>query len=267
MAYDAQLRKQFKWSAKGNLAQAFWPAMGASILAMLPGALISIIYNQEISRLDAGRMMLFLLVYVAALIFIVVPLQFGAMHYFTARARGQLVPVTTIFTCFGEGQQYKNALKLCFSIFFRSIGWIVLEIAAAVPWCWVLVDEMIYVATTGNDPRPGTFTKLLVLSLVFIVVTLLVNVKIRRFDGAYIRLIDDPDMSAWQATKECAITFRRHNWELFVFDLSFFPWVLLTLITLGIVGIYLQAYMNMAFVNYFDALRQHELGVPPVSFE
>ena len=36
MAYDAQLRKQFKRAARISLAQAFWPAMGAVLLVMLP---------------------------------------------------------------------------------------------------------------------------------------------------------------------------------------------------------------------------------------
>lgn len=267
MAYDAQLRKQFKLSARRSIAQAFWPTMGAVILEMLPGVLLSIIFNQGTSGVDTGRATLFLLVYVVVMIFAIIPLQFGAMHYYTARARGQLVPVSTIFVCFGDGSQYKNALKLCFSILGRSIGWIVLEIVAAVPFCMVLVDELVREATAGSAPSSTTVASILISLLIFVAVSLLVMVKIRRFDGAYIRLIDDPTMSAWQATRECTVTFRGHNWELFVFDLSFLLWDLLTIITLGIVGIYLNAYMNMSFVNYFDALRQHELGIPPVSFE
>ena len=51
-----------------------------------------------------------------------------------------------------------------------------------------------------------------------------------------------------------------------MFDLSFIPWMLLGIITFGIGMIYLEVYLNMAFVDYFDALRQHELGVPPMGF-
>ena len=86
MAYDAQLRKQFKRAARISLAQAFWPAMGAVLLVMLPSFLLSIIYQRGVTG-NPGQIVTVMLIYVLALIFVVVPLSFGAMHYYVARAR------------------------------------------------------------------------------------------------------------------------------------------------------------------------------------
>lgn len=265
MAYDAQLRKQFKRAARTSLSQAFWPAMGAVLLTMLPSLLLSIIYERGVNG-SSGQIMTVMVIYILALIFVVVPLSFGAMHYYVARARGQLVPVSTIFICFGDGTQYKNSLKLCFSIFGRSILWALLEGVVTGIWAAVVIFSIVEPVYYNSTQDGVAIVLLLAATLVMIVVSIFVSVKIRRYDGAYIRLIDDPSMSAWQATGECADTFRGHNWELMIFDLSFIPWMLLGIITLGIGLIYLEAYLNMAFVNYFDALRQHELGVPPMEF-
>lgn len=265
MAYDAQLRKQFKRAARTSLAQAFWPAMGAVLLTLVPSILLSIIYERGIHG-NSEQIIMVMAIYILALIFVVVPLSFGAMHFYVARARGQLAPVSTIFVCFGDGTQYKNSLKLCFSIFGRSIPWALLQGVAAGIWAAVTIFMIVKPVYYNRTPSGTEILLFLALTLVLIVISIFISVKIRRYDGAYIRLIDDPSMSAWQATGECADTFRGHNWELMIFDLSFIPWMLLGIITLGIGLIYLEAYLNMAFVNYFDALRQHELGVPPVEF-
>ena len=265
MVYDAQLRKQFKRAARISLAQAFWPAMGAVLLVMLPSFLLSIIYQRGVTG-NSGQIVTVMLIYVLALIFVVVPLSFGAMHYYVARARGQLAPVSTVFICFGDGMQYKNSLKLCAAIFGRSILWALLEGVVAGVWAAVLVVT-VWEPYFSKSPVAGvSILLLLAATLAMIVVSIFISVKIRRYDGAYIRLIDDPTLSAWQATGECADTFRGHNWELMMFDLSFIPWMLLGIINFGIGMIYLEVYLNMAFVNYFDALRQHELGVPPMGF-
>ena len=284
MVYDAQLRKQFKRSARRSIAQAFWPAMMATVLALLPAGLISIIYNQGVKRANPPELALIFLVYLAAMLLVATPLQFGSMHYYTARARGEIVPISTLFVCFSDMTQYKNSIKLCLATLVRSIGWVLLEIAAMIPMCAVLVYSMVAETRLGvvmmyaflDEGRMPNFLPepdvtevgvLLGSLLLVVVVSMVVSVKLRRYDAAAIRLIDDPSMSAWEATGECAVTFRRHNWELFVFDLSFILWDLLTIITVGIAGIYVQTYQTMAYINYFDALRQHELGIPPVSLE
>lgn len=258
MEYNEQLRRKFKWDARQSIRAKFWPTMGVSLLLMIPTGLISIIYqyqipsSEELTYLPLSVMMpkilLALGLFLLAVLFICVPLEFGAKRYFVARARNQEVPVGMVFSCFGDGKSYVTSLKLAIAIFVRSLGWIALEIAG----CVVLVIAGVFAEINS--------LLLAITAIAICALSLWINVKIRRYDGAYIRLIDDPEMSAWQAVKECARTFYNHNWELFVFDLSFIGWELLTLITLGIAGIYLSAYSEMAFVNYFDALRCNELS-------
>ena len=160
-----------------------------------------------------------------------------------------------VFQCFGDGASYITSIKIMLSIFVRSLGWALLEGAAAAVLV-VFVSFELY--TYSMDTTAMAIT--LLLALLLIAVSLVVTVKVRRYDGTYIRMIDDPTQSPWRVSGECAATFREHNWELLVFDLSFILWWLGTIVTLGIVGIYTSAYSGIAFVNYFDALRLHETG-------
>lgn len=50
-----------------------------------------------------------------------------------------------------------------------------------------------------------------------------------------------------------------HKWDLFVMYLSFFGWVLLSLLTLGLLNFWLTPYMNMTFVNAYHALMKEAL--------
>lgn len=258
MAYSAELRQEFKATARERIREYFWPTMGAVVLGAIPALLGSVVSQRGQGTAAA-------LLYVAIAFFVVLPMQFGMMHFYVARARGQEAPVSDIFCAFGNGRTYRNSLMLAVAIFIRSIGWWLLEALAVVAFAALMVAT----GTIGMlDGNRMAFTGVVVLGMalsgaVLIVVSAIVNVKIRRYDAAYVLMIDNPERSVWEATGECAALFREHNWELFVFDLSFILWVLGTLCTFGILGIYLTAYQNITYVRYVDALRQNKSGFAP----
>lgn len=47
-----------------------------------------------------------------------------------------------------------------------------------------------------------------------------------------------------------------HKWEFFVFELSFFGWILLSVFTLGIALIWTLPYMETALVMYYEELKK-----------
>lgn len=258
MAYSAELRQEFKATARQRIREYFWPTMGAVVLGAIPALLGSVVSQRGEGTLAA-------LLYVVIAFFVVLPMQFGMMHFYVARSRGQEAPVSDIFCAFGNGRTYRNSLVIAIAIFIRSIGWWLLEALVAVAFAGVLVTTGAIGILDGDAVSlPGMLlVELLLACVVLIVVSAIVNVKIRRYDAAYVLMIDNPERSVWEATGECAALFREHNWELFVFDLSFILWILGTFCTLGILGIYVSAYQNITYVRYVDALRQNKSGFAP----
>lgn len=241
MIYDAQARKDYKAQARADIRQKFWPTIGAVILASIPLALMSIIMSigtegfdtlGNASNLDAvvsvyGKFAQYSLLYLVIYFFVGSPITFGAKHYYVARARGENSTVGLIFQPFTSGKSYLTSLKLSLSIGIRSLGWLIIVCVIAL----VGLIPLFAFSPADNVSSGAFFLFSMIYTVVVCVVSVWASVKMRRYDGAYICLIDTPYASVWQATGACAKIFKNHNWELMVFDLSFLLWNCLTAIT------------------------------------
>ena len=66
-------------------------------------------------------------------------------------------------------------------------------------------------------------------------------------------LLDHPEKSAWQCLRESGALMRGHKWELFVLDLSFLGWMLLSAM-FAPVTIWLDPYRAITNANYYNRL-------------
>jgi len=73
-----------------------------------------------------------------------------------------------------------------------------------------------------------------------------------RYRFAYYNILTDNSLSAGDAIRlSCQQTFGMKG-QLFVLDLSFFGWMLLSTLTLGLLNIWLTPYMTLCDLAYFD---------------
>ena len=69
-------------------------------------------------------------------------------------------------------------------------------------------------------------------------------------------LADNPQMTKEQAFEESKRMMQGQKWKAFVLDLSFIGWIILSALTLGILGIfYVQPYMDATHAALYEALR------------
>ena len=80
-----------------------------------------------------------------------------------------------------------------------------------------------------------------------------------RYAMAQFIMCDYPDMNAHQAIEESKDLMKGHKMELFKLELSFAPWYLLCIATLGFGFIFLKPYMNSAKVAFYRELSPSEL--------
>ena len=73
-----------------------------------------------------------------------------------------------------------------------------------------------------------------------------------RYSQAMYLLIDNPDMGAMDCIRASSQLMKGHKWELFVLQLSFIGWVLLSVIPF--VSIWTVPYMEITHANYYNAL-------------
>ncbi len=80
-------------------------------------------------------------------------------------------------------------------------------------------------------------------------------------------LAENPEISGMDALKKSADMMRGQKWNAFVLDLSFIGWMLLAIITCGIVGIfYVDPYMHATDAELYKAIRDHYNGNGTVNY-
>ena len=72
-------------------------------------------------------------------------------------------------------------------------------------------------------------------------------------------LHDYPELSAREAMKISRQMMSGHKWELLLLDLSFLPWILLSIITLGLGTLLLVPYMQTANALYYEDLKANTI--------
>lgn len=105
--------------------------------------------------------------------------------------------------------------------------------------------------------------KVFLWSMLFVIPGL---VAIYRYRFAYYNLLTDDSLTVSQAIALSCRQTRGMKMDLFVLDLSFIGWSLLTGLTLGLLNIWLQPYMALSDLAYFEQA-QIRLGHTPYGRE
>lgn len=69
-------------------------------------------------------------------------------------------------------------------------------------------------------------------------------------------LAENPEMSAKEALEKSKQITQGHKSELFVLQLSFLGWILLSAVTLGIASIYVVPYMSATVANFYNSIKE-----------
>ncbi|MGN0145165.1 MAG: DUF975 family protein [Clostridium sp.] len=66
--------------------------------------------------------------------------------------------------------------------------------------------------------------------------------------------IDNPEIGVIEALKTSRLAMKGYKGKLFVLNLSFIGWALLSILTLGILFLYVTPYMQLTLVNFYSDL-------------
>ena len=80
-------------------------------------------------------------------------------------------------------------------------------------------------------------------------------IKAVSYSMSFYVLADNPGMTSQEAIKESMRITKGHKLDLVVLSLSFLPWFLLGMVTLGIAYIYVVPYVSTTMANYYKELK------------
>ncbi len=89
-------------------------------------------------------------------------------------------------------------------------------------------------------------------SLLFIIPGI---VKAYSYSMTYFILADNPDMAPTDAIKASQEMMKGKKWRLFCLDFSFFGWYLLSVLTLGILLLWVNPYSMMARAEFYESIK------------
>lgn len=67
-------------------------------------------------------------------------------------------------------------------------------------------------------------------------------------------IVDKPDYGPFKCLKESRELMKGYKFDYVIFNLKFVGWILLTILTCGLAGIYVIPYMTLAQTKYYDNL-------------
>ena len=78
-----------------------------------------------------------------------------------------------------------------------------------------------------------------------------------RYRFAYYNILTDDSVSAGEAIWRSCRQTRGMKWQLFVLDLSFIGWMILSNVTFGLLNVWLTPYMTMCDLAYYERAREN----------
>ncbi len=83
-------------------------------------------------------------------------------------------------------------------------------------------------------------------------------------------IAENPNMPVMEALRLSEKMMKGKKWDFFVLNLSFFGWALLSIPTLGLITIWLEPYMQMSAVNFYNDIKtdfEQFFYAPPPPFD
>ena len=156
----------------------------------------------------------------ALLVFLSVPAVLGYVHMAGEMARGEQVPLITMFYPFSSGRRYSNALYLS-SLLFGRIGLAVIALIACRDLLFFCVGETLAVRALSG-----------LAMVVVIVVVCLLSLRHFTLTAKLDSISNDAEAEAFIPEKRDAFRYG------FAFFISYVPWLLLGLLTIGILTLW-----------------------------
>ncbi|SDH98395.1 Protein of unknown function [Pseudobutyrivibrio sp. 49] len=261
-------RKQIKANARAALSANYWPVVGYPfLLGLLLVIVLSIVSAKSIMSMAGAAGTSSLTTAEAALtasmgttvatdtvtillsIFVLNVIAVGQVYFYYKFYSGSRADFSTFFDGFKNGQYWHNVggmflmtLYVClWTMLFCLPGAILVGLGAG----FLFVDS-------------GVGVLLLVLGVIlYIVGIVFAFVKAYQYSMIPYLLIDKPEFTVKECFEMTKKMTKGNKWSLFVLDLSFIGWIILSMFTLFILAIfYVEPYMNLAKAGAYDYLKR-----------
>lgn len=224
----AELKKQAKETLKGR-----W---GTAIAMVLVFQIISWILSM-IGNFVIG-------IGAIAVVVISVPISFGFIGQFMKFSRKEEVGIVDFFKIGFEN--FGKSWSIVGHTLLKLLPYIIGMIVSII----LMIVSILY--TTQNEDVEMFFILIAIAYVIFFVFYIMLLVKTYLYVLPEYIGNDTDDMTAKEIVEKSAELMKGHRWELFVLELSFMGWVLLSIFTLGIGLLWVIPYMDVTIIKFYE---------------
>lgn len=137
----------------------------------------------------------------------------------------------------------------------RALLLYLLKMVRIALWSYVFCLPAAYglVLAMAGEAKPD---QNLIMAVSYIYILLVMFIVSYRYRMAWFVLLEEPELSAGQALKKAVALNRGHRKEIFLMDLSFLPWLLLSAATLGILLIWKLPYITASYNELYQQMKE-----------
>ena len=199
-------------------------------------------------------------------------LQFGYRAFGEEFTYGRPISATRVFSAF---ERFGKAWRVALAYLWLTIAWTipgvilaVIVVTAGTAGLYyngvINLDPVISVFSTpganftGSDAEMFAFMGVILVIVAASIICILpfaLYANYRYFQAPYI-MAHNPELSGSEVMRRSSRMMRGHKWELFVYDLSFFWWSMLMMVTFGLAYFYVAPYMNVTYGIYHRNLME-----------
>lgn len=122
-------------------------------------------------------------------------------------------------------------------------------------WTYVFAIPLSYLMVMDAVSEAPLLSETAMLVVVVVYVAVVMFMVSYRYRMAYFVLLDEPNLGTRAALRKASAINRGHRMQLFLLDLSFLPWILLSILTCGILLIWKLPYMITTYAHAYEAMK------------
>lgn len=239
-------RSALKKAARARMSEGSFNAYFIFPLYGLLTLLFSAFREGFLRALSYDAALFFDFIFALISFFIFTPMAVSIIRYFILFSRGENPPLSVAFNPFKKGL-YGRFLGV---VFWESLWLTFWSIGIVIGYAIILG-----VSAEIDSVLLGLLVPLMIISGAFLSLY-----AVLAYFTAFYLIADKNTVKVTKSLSMSRLIMKGHKWELFVLLLSFLPWLLLALITLGLALIYILPYMQITLAKYYDYVMQKTLA-------
>lgn len=249
------LRRRAKLIAKQSVMRNLVQVMGAVLVCALPFMLTSSLVSSYM--LSSGKVGLPIVLYISSVIFLVLPMLYGVMAFLNEILLVGKASILQTFDALTSLPMYLRSLRLGACLFLRIVLWMSIPFCVTAAYIYIVLSKDLTILT-----QEKAISLLLIQSAgLYGFISIPFTARVICYLGAYPLMMRDPQLGAWQATKQSARILKGRWGQMIVFVVSFVGWELFGIWT--IIGmLFYWGYLLSAFLIYFQSVEQGNAAAP-----